>query len=165
MSQSAQSTKPVSKQLFSFDANMKKVTDTNKKFLGWQFTIAKKDFPTSELKAGQTYNFTLDAAKYRSSFEQYGRLLNVDVLPESLYSYTVSATTDSITVTGMTETTVRVAIVELINKSNPNTKVMLVRPPVNFRVYELPSLTENNDSVDVYADGMFNMFGTDDDDW
>lgn len=141
--------------LYSFDSDLSKVTDSAGKFQAWKMTMARSAFPSSQLAAGSTHTFTLDSVKYANSFEQFSRLLNLPTLPAQMYEYTVSATDDSFTITGMTETTVRIAIVDLVNKSNPNTKLMMVRPPINFRVYALPSKS-TDDEVDL---GGLNMFG------
>lgn len=152
------------KLLYSFDAVMSKVNDSNGKFMAWKMTISRSSFPASALKNGETLTASLDPVKYSNSFEQYGRLLNLSTLPSDLYKYTVTASSDSFTVTGMTETTVRVALVDLVSQSNSNTNVRLVRPPVNFRVYEKQSSTQpTTEEADV--GGLVGMFGEDNGDY
>lgn len=158
----AQSTQSAPAPLYTFDAHLSKVTDSEGKFQSWKFTIAKKDFPASQLGTGESHTFVLDSDKYKNSFEQYSRLLGLSTVPESLYTYTVSATEDSIVVTGMTESTVRIAVVDLVSKSNSNTKLMMVRPPISFRVYSTVKTTPTTDggeTADVDLGGVFGMFG------
>ncbi len=165
MSQSNQLTQPApeSTPLYTFDSYLSKVTDENGRFMAWKMTSSRNSFPASQIAPGESHTFTLDPVKYSNSFEQYRRLLNLETLPAQMYEYTISATDDSFSVTGMTETTVRVAIVDLVSKSNPNTKLMMVRPPINFRVHALPQ--KPTEDVDVGAGNLFNMFGENDGDY
>lgn len=156
--QAQSSTQSVSAEpTYSFDAQLSKVTE-NGKFVTWQYSMPRNSFPTSQLSAGSSHTFVLDKVKYANSFGHYTQLLEplgMEV-PEGFYTYTVSATEDTILVKGMTESTVRIAVVDLVTTSNSKSlKVMMVaRPPVSFRVYEQQSVKEPDEEFTGFT-GLF----------
>ena len=122
--------------MYAFDAKLSKLTDDNKNFVAWQFSMDRASFPASQLPNGETRSFTLDRTTYATSFNNFTQLFGTS-LPDALFAYTVTAENDRFYVKGMTEATVRAAVVDLVALSNADTKVMmLARPPVTFRVYE-----------------------------
>lgn len=109
----------------------------------------------TEFAVGSTASFTLDANKYAKSFASYKNFvksLGVDELPESLLTYTVTSTATEIIVSGLTETTVRVGVVDLVTKSNGAVKMTMTRPEVTFRVYKTK---EPEEETNVSFGGLF----------
>lgn len=96
--------------------------------------------------------YHLDEVKYRKSFALFYQLFTE--VPTSLFDYSVSVVDNELVVTALTETTVRVAIVELIMSKIPTASVKMVKPPLNFRVY-LPTEEAVSTEVDHCLGGMF----------
>jgi hypothetical protein len=61
-------------------------------------------------------------------------------------------------ITGVAETTFRVAIVDLITQLIPNVSVKMVRPPLDFRVYTDLKHLESNE-IDTNISGIFGITG------
>lgn len=145
----------VEQPLHTFSAQLKRVTE-NGASVGWEFRVSRSSFPNTEFQEGSTTSFVLDGNKYAKSFESYKTFLQslgVTELPSSLLEYTVSSSSTEIVVRGLTETTVRVAVVDMVTKSNGNVKLTMTRPEVTFRVYKAPEETEES------FDGFVGMFG------
>jgi hypothetical protein len=112
---------------------------------GWKATISKSSFPALQFLDKTAH---LNEDKYKNSFSAF--LLLCDTLPSRLFDYSVATEGDNIVITGLTETTVRVAIVDLVNSVVSGASVKMVKPPTNFRVYVPEKSTVEN--VDGLAD-------------
>lgn len=123
---------------YQFDAYVTKHID------GWKATIDKTLFPFPTNKTNH-----LNEEKYRHVFSSY--LLLCDTLPSKLFDYSICVDGNNVVITGLTETTVRVAIVDLVNSLIPDASVKMVKPPINFRVYvpQKQSVVENVDCLGV----------------
>jgi hypothetical protein len=127
---------------------------------GWKATINAFSFPPFVDKivsyGDTTVNPTLpqgiiihlDEDKYKNSFSAFLQFCHT--LPSKLFDYTLAREGDNIVITGLTETTVRVAIVDLVNQIVSGASVKMVKPPTNFRVYVKANSTVEN--VDGLAD-------------
>lgn len=142
--------------LHQFDVKISKCTEKNSDVC-WNAIIDKSSFPNIiPLKNDGANLFQLDENKYKNSFSLFLKVFGK--LPSTLFDYSVFVPSNSneIIISGLTETTVRVAIVDLMTNIIPNANVKMVRPPINFRVY---APTPNND-IDVSNDNsLFNIFG------
>lgn len=99
---------------------------------GWKATINKTLFPfLTQNTSNKTIH--LNEEKYKHVFSSF--LLLCETLPSNLFDYTVCLDEDNVVITGLTETTVRVAIVDLVSSFMPDASVKMVKPPINFRVY------------------------------
>ena len=136
-----------------FDVYLSKQASDNK--FKWKATINKSSFPKINL-TNEPKLFHLNEEKYKKSFEA---MLDVfGVLPSSLFDYNVSLNGEEIIITGVTETTVRIAIVDLITQTISNASIKLVRPPLDFRVY-VPQETSNPIETEVDLGGIFGDIG------
>jgi len=125
---------------FKFDVNVSKFTSNDK--ILWKSTINKGSFPNINVtETPKLYH--LDEQKYRTSFQSIFELFGS--LPNSLFDYEVSLNGDEIMITGVIETTFRVAIVDLITQLIPNASVKMVRPPLDFHVYTPLKQLETNE--------------------
>ena len=113
---------------YRFDVYLSKHTDANGITDGWKASINKTDFVSV---VNGTY--TLDSDKYKSSFQSIADAFGH--LPDIMFAYTVNLVGDNVEIVGLTETTVRVAIVDLVTKKHADASVKMVRPPLDFRVY------------------------------
>lgn len=138
---------------FKFHVNVSKITSNDK--ILWKATINKKSFPNINVTESPKL-YHLDEQKYRTSFKSIFDLFGS--LPTSLFDYEVSLNGDEIMITGVTETTVRVAIVDLITQLIPNVSVKMVRPPLDFRVYTDLKQLESNE-IDTNISGIFGITG------
>jgi hypothetical protein len=120
--------------------------------VAWKATIKKSSFPEVHLTSDKSYNLHLNEEKYHNSFRLFSQIFGT--LPATLFDYRVSISGDDLVITGLTETTVRVAIVDLITSNFPNASVKMVKPPVNFRVY-LPAVTSAPAEIDNDISGIF----------
>lgn len=154
-----QTTQTTDELLHTFSAQLKRVLKEGET-IGWEFRVQRSSFPNSEFNVGSTTSFTLDHEKYSKSFASYKNFvgsLGMSELPKSLLEYTITSTDTEIIVSGLTETTVRVAVVDLVSKSNGNVKLTMTRPETIFRVYK--SKNENEDSnVVTSCSGLFGDF-------
>jgi hypothetical protein len=112
-----------------FDVYLSKYSKDNDHTFAWKASIDKAKFPKVSVHGGGH----LDEEKYKSSFQPIFDIFGS--LPSQLFDYTVQDTADTIDIFGPTETTVRVAIVDLITGVLPKASVKMVRPPLDFRVY------------------------------
>ena len=136
-----------------FDVYLSKQASDNK--FKWKATINKSSFPKINL-TNEPKLFHLNEEKYKKSFEA---MLDVfGVLPSYLFDYNVSLNGEEIIITGVTETTVRIAIVDLITQTISNASIKLVRPPLDFRVY-VPQETSNPIETEVDLGGIFGDIG------
>jgi hypothetical protein len=152
LTQSRQEQQP----LHTFTAQLQRVVE-NGQSVGWEFKVSRSSFPNSEFSVGFSSSFVLDGQKYARSFESYKTFvqsLGVTEFPLSLLKYTVTSTDDFIVIRGLTETTVRVAVVDLVSRSNGNIKMTMTRPATTFRVYK-----DSQNTEDVVPDGFGSMFG------
>jgi len=124
---------------YQFDVYITKQMD------GWKATISKASFPALQFSDKAVH---LNEDKYKNSFNAFLQLC--DTLPSRLFDYSVTTEGDNIVITGLTETTVRVAIVDLVNSVVSGASVKMVKPPTNFRVYVPAKSTVEN--VDGLAD-------------
>ena len=99
----------------------------------WNATINRVSFPYVNQSNDKKQLFHLNEIKYRKSFSSFLQLC--DSLPSKLFDYTISIEGDNLVIAGLTETTVRVAIVDLITERLPCASVKMIKPPINFRVY------------------------------
>ena len=118
--------------------------------VAWKATIKKSAFPNINLTSENSYH--LNEEKYHNSFRLFSQIFGT--LPTTLFDYSVSISEDNLVITGLTETTVRVAIVDLITSIIPTASVKMVKPPVNFRVY-VPIETSTPVEIDNDISGMF----------
>lgn len=126
---------------YQFDVYITKQTDGT----CWKATISKTSFPVLPF-SNKTVHLNED--KYKNSFSAFLQLC--DTLPSRLFDYSVAVEEDNIVITGLTETTIRVAIVDLVNSVVSGASVKMVKPPTNFRVY-VPA-NSNVENVDNLAD-------------
>jgi hypothetical protein len=141
----------------SFDAHLSKKISADGKFSAWRFTIKMSDFPFVKLADGDEFINWLNVDTYKESFEPYYKMfasVGITTIPEEFYSYTVERHGDEITISGLSETTVRVAIVNIVRNADSNTKVMMVRPPINFRVHK----TKHNEEPVIENVGFAGFF-------
>ncbi len=150
-------TKMTTTPLHQFDVHISKHINADV-FTAWKATINRASFPNINLKDGEQQCAHLDEVKYRNSFSLYLQLC--DSLPSKLFDYAVAIDGENLIITGITETTVRVAIVDLVTSLIPSASVKMVRPPTNFRVY---APTQPVQSEDV--GGIGSIFGGDDGDY
>jgi len=140
--------------LNKFDVCLSKHHNDNDKFR-WKATINKTSFPKINL-TNEPKLFHLNEEKYKKSFEA---MLDVfGFLPSSLFDYNVLLNGEEIIITGVTETTVRVAIVDLITQTTSNASIKMVRPPLDFRVY-IPNETSTPIEAEVDLGGIFGDIG------
>ena len=136
-----------------FDVYLSKQISDNK--FKWKVTINKSSFPKINL-TNEPKLFHLNEEKYKKSFEA---MLDVfGVLPSCLFDYNVSLNGEEIIISGVTETTVRIAIVDLITQTISNASIKMVRPPLDFRVY-VPQETSTQMEVEVDLGGIFGDIG------
>jgi hypothetical protein len=117
-------------------------------------TVNKTLFPP----ISHTGLFQLDENKYQKYFQIFRELYGEETpLPTKLFEYSVDINDTDIVISGITEITTRIAIVELISDVvlNPDIKIKMIRHPYNFRVYY--SDTVNNDNIE-----FGNIFGISD---
>jgi hypothetical protein len=143
--------------LHQFDVYISKHVDADV-FTAWKATINRSSFPNVNLSNDKEQTYHLDEDKYKNSFSLFLQLC--DSLPSKLFDYVVSIDGDNVVITGLTETTVRVAIVDLVTSQIPNASVKLVRPPTNFRVYAPTQAVQSED-----IGGISSIFGGDDGDY
>jgi hypothetical protein len=135
-------------------------------FVAWKATINKLAFPNIKLSSGVN-SFHLDENKYKDSFKLFLQMFGS--IPSTLFDYNVFVNGEDIVITGLSETTVRIAIVDLTTGVVPGASVKMVRPPTNFRVYEPITSSTNptsNSSQETQLDELEplgNIFGTDGD--
>jgi hypothetical protein len=128
-----------------FDVNFKINTSQNV----WNAVISKTSFPYAITNSCNHLN----EETYKQSFSLLNTLLGNDyVLPSVLFDYNVTVNDTDIVVSGISEITVRVAIVDLLKQNTPGILVKMVRPAFNFRVYE--TKTEKVDD-NVSLTGIF----------
>jgi|SaaInlStandDraft_6_1057023.scaffolds.fasta_scaffold07590_5 hypothetical protein len=140
--------------LFAFDAYLRRDT-VDGEFVAWEFVVNKTIFPvpTDNFENGVSYDFTLDSDKYSKSFAPYKKMFNVETLPENMYKYSLKIDGDFLYISGISETTVRVAVTDTVTKQIPDTKLKLVRPPVNFRVYKEDEVVDEVDLGNMFLFG------------
>lgn len=136
--------------LNKFDVYFSKQDNGNDKFR-WKATINKSSFPKINL-TNEPKIFHLNEEKYKKSFEPMFDVFGF--LPNSLFDYNVLLNGEEIIITAFTETTVRIAIVDLITHSLPNASIKMVRPPLDFRVY-VPHETSTPIETGVDLGGIF----------
>ncbi len=134
--------------LYQFDVHISKHLDANV-FTAWKATINKTSFPNINLRNGQQQSLHLDEFKYRSSFNLFLQIC--DNLPNKLFDYTVGIDDDNLVITGITETTVRVAIIDLITALIPSAGVKIVSPPTNFRIYASTEPSKSGEKLEVFS--------------
>ena len=131
--------------------------------IGWKALISKAQFPKISKLENTVQVFYLDKDKYKNSFQQFTLLF--DTIPDKLFEYKAYIDEDNVVITGLTETTIRVAIVELITNLNSKFSVKMVRPPLNFRVYcdETQNYTNSSNQDNTFFDveqlGLFSPIG------
>lgn len=144
-----------------FDSYLSKHMDEEGNFVAWKATINKTSFPNVKLSSGVN-SFHLDENKYKDSFKLFLQIFGS--VPSSLYDYSVFVNGEDIVITGLSETTVRIAIVDLSTSAVPGASVKMVRQPTNFRVYA-PVTSSNSDPSSHQEDlePLGNIFGLDGD--
>ena len=143
--------------LHQFDVHLSKHIEGDV-FTAWKVIINKSSFPNINLKDGEKQCAHLDEIKYGNSFSLFLQLF--DSLPSKLFDYVISIDGDNLIITGITETTVRIAIVDVVTSLIPNASVKMVRSPTNFRVYA-PKQPAQSEDVECIG----NIFGGDDEDY
>lgn len=96
--------------IYHIDSNIS-LNIENGNYVGWKAIIKKNIFHKLPQLSNYKKTFYLDYNKYKNYFQQYLQLLNT--LPSKFLKYEAYIDGDNVVIIGLTDTTVRVSILEL----------------------------------------------------